>query len=128
MDNTSLAERDAARERIREDAIKQMHLRDQRECLGGTGAALGSQRWDVKIERVAGEHLRISGKGSLMIVFLRQALSGLLVSIPSHNRCGLVPLDCKKGDIMNYCDFDNGADAATLAAAIRYLADNGLID
>ena len=125
MDSTAMAERDAARE----EAIKRMHLLDQRECLGSTtAAAIGLQRWDVKIVRVAGEHLRISGKGSLMIVFLRQALSGLLVSIPSHNRCGLVPLDCKTGDIMNYCDFDNAADAATLAAAIRYLADNGLID
>ena len=106
-----------------EEATRRIHLLSQVEHVGDTVAGSGRKQWDVKVERVAGEHLRISGRGSSMTVFLKQTLGGLMVSIPSHGRCGQVPTPCTASDIRQYCDLDNDVDAETLAAAIRYLSN-----
>lgn len=124
MDNTTMAERDAARELIRADAIKRMQLLSQIEDIATTTTIAGP--WVVR--KIAGEYYEVSGRGSMMVVHLKSTISGILLSIPSHNRCGYVPATCQARDLMDYCDFRNKADANTLAAAVRYLATNNMID
>ncbi|MCL6558544.1 MAG: hypothetical protein K6U74_07025 [Firmicutes bacterium] len=50
-----------------------------------------------------------------------------MVSLPLERRCGHVPDDCSARDVMTYVGIENEVDAATLAAAIRYLAAEGFV-
>lgn len=120
-------DREATRAALREEAIKRNQLLSQVEELASIELA-DCYGWTVRVRRVAGEHFLVNGRGSQMVVFLKKTLGGLLVSIPSHNRCGHVPLDCTEENIMQYCDFDNEVDAVTLSAAINTLVAAKKID
>ena len=63
----------------------------------------------------------ITGRGTSLDTFLSRVSGGILVSLPDYRRCGIVPSDCNRFDIMNYIGLENEVDAATLAAAVREL-------
>lgn len=83
--------------------------------------------WPVKIKIRDGEYFEVTGRGTMMELYLTKTSAGYLVAVPNYfKRCGYVPAGCDAHDIMDYVGIDNFVDATTLAAAIRYLISAGL--
>lgn len=89
-------------------------------------ARKGNESWPVHIE-AREQHFSVSGRGTSFALYLTETDSGYLVSLPLERRCGHVPDDCSARDVMAYVGVENAVDAATLAAAIRYLATEGFV-
>lgn len=102
-----------------------------RELRQGTDIAeitaqLDGMSWPVSIRQRAGIY-EITGRSSLMQVHVARTVMGLLVSIPTANNCGFVPDDCRGRDIQYYCTMKNDVDAETVATAVRYLVERGMV-
>lgn len=94
------------------------------EELGTTNAQLGDEQWSVRIQEQGNEMYIISGRSSRMDLYLVGTHNGYLVAVPNMNRAGLVPADVNAHGIQEYVGLENVVDAATLAAAVRWLVKN----
>ncbi|MTV47731.1 hypothetical protein GJ688_01880 [Heliobacillus mobilis] len=86
-----------------------------------------TEGWHVRIRVQAGERFEISGRGTSMFVYITEANGQYLVVEMTNKRAGLVPQRCSEDDIMDYVGIDNRVDAITLATAVRWLGERGLI-
>lgn len=109
-------------------AIQQIHKASQTEDLAVITAQLGQyDQWPVRIQKKAGEYFLVSGRSSGMDVYLFKTNAGYLVAVTNstYNRAGHVPADCGTMDIQEYLQLDNVVDATSLAAAVKWLIENG---
>ncbi len=117
----------ADREKVRKVAIARARKACRVVEFSEIIAKEGNQQWPVKIKARADEYFYISGRGSGLDVYITETNAGYLVSVSNYNRCGHVPANCNRYDIQEYLDLENAADALTLATAINFIINSGLV-
>ncbi len=114
--------------KVRSEYLERLRRANQKEYIDTLQATYGWEKWDVRITRRAGEYFEVAGRGSAFDVYLSRTNWGYLVAIPNWHRAGIVPEDVNADGIMEYVGIGNLVDAATLAAAIRFLIRRGFAD
>ncbi len=107
------------------EALAQAQRASQKVVLANITAGSEGDSWPVRVEARANEYFTASGRMSGINFYLSETTGGYLVAVTNYNRAGLVPADCSVYDIMDYVGMENEVDAATLAAAVRYLISAG---
>ena len=90
-------------------------------------AKMGHTVWPVEIYEESDNLFKVTGRGTAMLVSVMDTPHGFLVAVPTvrFNCSGFVPANCRGWDIEEYVNLDNPVDAETVAAAVRWLIEEG---
>lgn len=115
------------REAIRRQALESIERASRVREVAIITARQGGKEWPVRIEIRADEYFYIAGRDTGMNVYITKTNAGYLVAVTNYQRCGHLPAKCTYHDVMEYLDWDNSVDAATLAAGVNYIIDAGIV-
>ena len=95
--------------------------------IGTTTARIGAGEWPVEIYRADTNTYKVIGGGATMRLCVIDTDYGFMVAVPTHgfNRAGFVPDNCEAWDIEEQLDIEDPVDAETIAAAVRWLIEEG---
>lgn len=115
------------REAIRREALARIARASRVQELAVITASDGREEWTVRVQVRAEEYFYVAGRDTGFDVYITKTNAGYLVAVTNHQRCGHLPAKCTYHDVMEYLDWDNSVDAATLAAGVNYIIDAGIV-